>query len=503
MVKKFIRMNNNNNQLSLGNFIKIVKNNSLNKQLSNQSDIFCIIFDIDDVNESTVNNYCIGARSISNEYKKIYIKIKNEYKNNKKQIQKIIGNISNIINGILNEDTKIEDINKNTNLKKVCVTLYNISKNDKAVTKEFSDKIKEYIDKCDLYNCIREALIYIVLEHKQPIYISDKINEKIETFLYNTNISFESLEEFINMHFEDGINYDYTVRKLAKKNNPYALFEMGMSEYSGKMTGTPRYNKAFEYFATSAKYNHPRAKYIAGRMLLEGKVGNQTKEEIEQGLTYLKQAEKLNNIASLNVLGKYYMNNDIEKAKKYFKKAAEHNYVYAYNNLGKIYELEENYEKALEYYLKSADLEESWACNKVGEMYRLGIGTKIDLLKALEYYNKALNAQIEYIENYAKYNLAKYFYMNGNYKINIEKDEEKAIKLLKESSFKVIESSIELIYYYIKNNNLEQLNEYIKITEHHPKFNNEYKKLIENNVKKIKEKQFLNIETEQRFKNKF
>ena len=71
-------MNNNTNQLSLGNFIQIVKKNSINKHLANQSEIFCIIFDIDAVNDSTVNIYCIGARSISDEYKDIYLDLKAE-----------------------------------------------------------------------------------------------------------------------------------------------------------------------------------------------------------------------------------------------------------------------------------------------------------------------------------------------------------------------------------------------------------------------------------------
>ena len=56
MEKKFIKMNNNINQLSLGNLIKIIKKNSINKHLASQAEIFCIIFEVDDVNESTIKN---------------------------------------------------------------------------------------------------------------------------------------------------------------------------------------------------------------------------------------------------------------------------------------------------------------------------------------------------------------------------------------------------------------------------------------------------------------
>ena len=48
MEKKFIKMNNNVTQLSLGNLIKIIKKNSTNKHLASQAEIFCIIFDIDE-----------------------------------------------------------------------------------------------------------------------------------------------------------------------------------------------------------------------------------------------------------------------------------------------------------------------------------------------------------------------------------------------------------------------------------------------------------------------
>ena len=56
MEKKFIKMNNNINQLSLGNLIKIIKKNFINKHLASQAEIFCIIFEVDDVNESTIKN---------------------------------------------------------------------------------------------------------------------------------------------------------------------------------------------------------------------------------------------------------------------------------------------------------------------------------------------------------------------------------------------------------------------------------------------------------------
>lgn len=72
MKKNYIKMNNLK-ILSLGNVIKVIKESSYNQNVS-QTEIFCAIFGINDINSTTVNNYCIGIRAIGLEYKK-YLKI--------------------------------------------------------------------------------------------------------------------------------------------------------------------------------------------------------------------------------------------------------------------------------------------------------------------------------------------------------------------------------------------------------------------------------------------
>ena len=54
--------------------------------------------------------------------------------------------------------------------------------------------------------------------------------------------------------------------------------------------------------------------------------------------------------------------------------------------------------------------------------------------KAFFYYNKSNEDAMFEISAWAKYNLAVYFYKNGNPEASIEKDLEKAISLLKEAS---------------------------------------------------------------------
>ncbi|MCI9084590.1 MAG: sel1 repeat family protein, partial [Bacilli bacterium] len=146
------------------------------------------------------------------------------------------------------------------------------------------------------------------------------------------------------------------------------------------------------------------------------------------------------------------------KAIEYFKKAAEFEYAYAYNNLGKIYENKKQNDKALEYYLISASLEESWACNKVGTIYL----NEQNYKKAFYYFNLALNVPAAYLEHWALYNLAKHFYLNGCYQINLEKNEEKAINLFVTAKEKIPNALEELIYINIEKFKVNPKEEYIK-----------------------------------------
>ena len=328
------------------------------------------------------------------------------------------------------------------------------------------------------------------------------VKETIANILNNTNISINDLEKFLKLQFNDGTNYSYSIKKLAKENNPYACFELGMMEYNGEIAGYPRYNKSYEYLQKAANYNHPRANYLIAKMLLNGYIGDNTKKDLNLAWKHLKDAEKLGSIAALNTIGLIHLkDNNINSAIQYFTKASNYNYVYAYNNLGKIYENKKEYEKAFNYYLKSANLEESWACNKIGEYYRLGIGTNIDLKASFYYYNLSLNVPIKLINNWGKYNLAKYFYLNGNYEANIEKDENMAIKLLKEASDNnIFNATLELIYYYTdkyistKNSDyLNYLNTFITKISTYKEYNSIYKKDIENKINDIKNKEIINI----------
>ena len=475
METKYVKMNNNQRELSLGNFCRIVKELSLNKTFAGQPEVFYAIFGVEDVSDSTINNYCIGYRTIGTDFKKIYLKRKN-YPND--EFDETILELMSILKGQFYSALTHNEIEKMSkeNLKKLSLELYNIAKNDVTVSSEFTKNIGKLIKEEKIYDSICEFLIYIVLEKKQPVYIDKSQRELFENILNNTNISMDELEKFINIQLKDGINYTYSLKKLAKEKNPYAAFELGELEYTGSMTGTPRYLKAYDYFKVAAEKNHPRANWLIAKMLLEGQIGKKTEEDLNKAFTYLKIAEELGSIAAINTIGLCYLNGtipsiskNIDKAIKYFEKASKNDYVYAHNNLGRIYEEKENYEKAFEHYSFAASLEESWSSNKLGQWYRKGIYVKKDTKKAYEYYNKAIEVPKNILNHWAYFNLAKYYYLEGDYEANIEKDIDKAIKYFEKALDGGIDEAYkELIYIYLdrykekeEDKDLEKANYYL------------------------------------------
>ena len=166
-MKTYIKMNESNDYLSFGNLCKIIKEISLNKTYSSQSEIFSIIFDDDTLSDSTINNYCIGYRNIGSTYKKKYYKYKKEYQNNKNIFLEVITNLISILEGDIKETITYENINNNNLLKKLCTNLYNIAKNDKNVSDKFTVMINNYINENKIYECIIELLFYIILCQKR------------------------------------------------------------------------------------------------------------------------------------------------------------------------------------------------------------------------------------------------------------------------------------------------------------------------------------------------
>ena len=501
MKKKYIKLNDNYSHLSLGNIIATIKNNSKNKTSAIQGDLFCAIFDIEYINESTVNNYCTGSRSINDEYKQKMINLKKKYAKDELVFMNIICNILSIINGTIYNVYDINYINQDEALKNICLKLINISKNDYFVPKEKTIYFNNLYQQHDYYHLFIELLLFSILDKVQPLYETDFNNYIIESLLNNTNISIIDLQDFLQLELSGGINFSHSLLKLAEDGNPYANYELAIKEYRGEFSGTPRYDMAYQYFLKSASNHHPSAYWMLGNMIMNNLIGSSNEFDAKMAFNYFAKAMELGNIAAINSIGKCYklgygVKKDIETAKKYFFKAAEKNYSYALNNLAKLYEEEGNLKKAYECYLKSANLKESYANNKMGEFERLKGNAKV----AFNFYKEAINTSINEIYPWAYYNLAKYYYLNGNTESNIFKDENKAIEYFKNSTT-LIESLIELflIYYQkyqdtLDNNYLNKMYQYKDQIEHHPNFDKAYLALIENKIKMLKKPLTINLD---------
>ncbi len=462
--KNYVKLNNNNRHLSLGNLFRILKEEANNKNFTIQSEIFCILFNIDSISDTTVNNYCTGVRAINSKYKSIYVLWKNQYKKDETIFKDIILNIIATIDSQTifknREDFKksLDSINSNAKFNKVCLRLYNISKNDLEVTKEFSSQLKRLLDAKNLYKFFIEILFFVILDKKQPVYIEDKFMDTLDDFLYSSEVSSDDAIDFVTVQLKGGLWSIRGIHELAKRGNPYACFEMGSLELYGQVAGFPRYQESYDFYQTAASKNHPNAIWALGHLYYNGFVGSKSREDMKKAFRYFNRARKLNCISAINSLGTVFkegkvpfIHKDFKKAKKMFEFAASKNYVYAINNLGIMYEEEGNYKKAFELYKSSASQGESWAANRIGQMYRLGKGTSKNLKKAFEYYTLATQATIYSVCFWSKYNLAHYYYENGVANLGIKKDIDKSITLLEECiNHNVYRAYEDLIYIYFE-----------------------------------------------------
>ena len=443
--KNYVKLNNNNRHLSLGNLFRILKEEANNKNFTIQSEIFCILFNIDNISDTTVNNYCTGVRAINSKYKSIYVQWRNKYEKDETIFHDIVLNIIATIDSQVifktrdNYAKSIIEINNNQKFNKVCLRLYNISKNDLEVSKDFSSQLKRLLDSKNLYKFFIEILFFVILDKKQPVFIEDKFMDTLDDFLYSSEVSSDDAIDFVTVQLKGGLWSIRGVHELAKHENPYACFEMGSLELYGQVAGYPRYQEAYNFFKIAASKNHPNAIWALGHLYYNGFIGTKSREDMKKAFRYFNRARHLNCISAINSIGTIYkygnvpfIRKDLKKAKKLFEFASSKNYVYAINNLGIMYEDEGNYKKAFDTFKLSASQGESWALNKLGQMYREGIGTRKNIKKAFESYNKATEATIYSICFWSKYNLAHYFYENGVPEINVTKDIDYSITLLEE-----------------------------------------------------------------------
>ena len=451
--RKFIRLNINDNYLSLGNVFRIIKEEANNTNMFLQSDLFAIIFNTYNIADSTVNNYCTGFRAINPKYRSYFKEIENIFEQDKTVFVSTVGKILELIEGkeIKADNITIDQINENFKLKHICNRLYNISKNDSDVSIRLSNELYKNLEENNLYDFMTQVLFYVILDKKQPIYINEQLNDIVEKSIYDTNISFNDIQEFIDIQLNSGILSIRGIKELAKKNNPFACFEIASMEFYGIITGKKRYEEAYKYYKIAAENNHPVANWAIGYLYYEGYIGNKSKRDLYLAFKYFNKARKLKCSNAFNSFGLIILNGNMphikknkDKAIEMFEKAKFLGNIYAYNNLGKICEDEKDYKKAFDYYLVSADSGESWAANKIGDFYRKGVVGKKDLKKAFEYYTVSSESPKFILCHWSKYNLAKYFYECGNLEIGVKQDINMAVELLEDVSDELNEAREEL-----------------------------------------------------------
>ncbi len=421
MKKNYVKMNNED-ILSLGNVISVIKKIANNNNAS-QREIFSSIFNVNNVNNTTINNYCIGYRAIPLEYKKYYSDLYKKYNKDKNVYLDIVLSIMNILDNKIysNDKDSISKINNNVKLKSVISKLIDIAKKDKSIKNEFINTLKN----SDNYNAFIHLLNYSIIDNIQPVYSQ----------IMNVKINKSELNEYLKIKLYYGQSYISSLILLAKKDNMYACAELGSLEFDGLVSGKKDYEKSYEYYLKAAEKNHPKACWMVANLMLTGRV----KMDMDIMWKYLNKSIKLNSAAGYNTLGLCYLKGinpdkviDIEKAKECFEISSDYGYVYAFNNLGSIYEKNGDNETAYKYFKISADMNESWALNKMGEYYRKQ--SKDDI--AFMYYNKAIECPIGERNNYAYYNLAKYYYENGNICVNIKRDSKKTKEYYLKSGIK-------------------------------------------------------------------
>lgn len=500
--RKYIKLNTNDDYLSIGNLFRIVKEESNSKNTFLQSELFCSIFNLKDIADSTVNNYLTGFRSINSIYKEKFMNLMKEFEKNTSAFIPIVFEIlSRLENKLYKWDShslssSLLIINSNIKLNTVCNRLFNLAKNDKDVSSILIDKLKKSINSGDLYLFIINILSFVVLERTQPVYQDDEISKYTENSLINTNISTNEVRDFLNIALQESMWSSITLTgELAKKGNPFACLQMAFFEFYGLISGYPRYIKSYNYYKIAAEQNHPAALWAIGFMYYNGYIGNKTDNDYTLAYSYFKKAKEHGLAAAINSIGLCYLSGKIPEidknvkiAKEMFVLASEKGSVFALNNLGVLSEDENDFKNAFLFFKKSADLGESWAANKVGEYYRKGLYVKKDMKLAFYYYLKSDEKSTYFMCPWSKYNLAYYFYKNGNADANVEANLTHAINLLTVASNSIVEASEELIYIYYKKyldsnkkdlSALEKVKIFISKVESSPKFTAEIKSKIE------------------------
>ena len=230
----------------------------------------------------------------------------------------------------------------------------------------------------------------------------------------------------------EGVQKDY--------NKAFELFkkasDLGVTTAHGWLAdcyyygyGTKKdYQKALQLYlkAKSNGYNEAQIGWIY-------RDGLGTSVDINKAIEHFQKGVDFGNARSMNNLGALYYNGegvqkDYNKAFELFKKASDLGEIAAHGWLADCYyygnDTKKDYQKALQLYLKAKSNGHNEA--QIGRIYRDGLGTSVDINKAIEHYQKS----IDFGNTDSMISLGILYYEGKG----IQQDYQKAFELFKKSS---------------------------------------------------------------------
>ena len=278
----------------------------------------------------------------------------------------------------------------NTSYKEACEIIYN----KESVKKDLEKAEQLLITEADSGNVL-------AIHDLGKLYSTEKLGSK------NEEKSFEYYREALNGFTEIEPNADFVFPYESDYQKPvdmrsYVWYRIGKMHCYG-LGIQQDYEKAFDWFLKSAKEGNKFAQYSLGNLYY---YGNGTDKDLSQAFHwYMKSAEQGQPYAAYAAAQMYnkgeYVFKDENQAHEYYKQA-----------LSGFLELE------------SKDQADDNLYYKLGSMFKKGLGTDIDMDKAIDYFKRSA----EMNNTNAKRTLA-LEYLSGEY---LELDIEKGLEMLTE-----------------------------------------------------------------------
>lgn len=221
--------------------------------------------------------------------------------------------------------------------------------------------------------------------------------------LYSTDKLGEKDLEKLQRNYTEALKGFLEIEPTASNLKSYVQYRIGKMYCYG--LGTEKnYTKAFDWFLKSAKENNKFAQFSLANLYY---YGNGVEKDLSQAFLWYQKSATHGQpyasyaVAQMNSKGKYVSKDD-NTAQQYYKQALS-----GFLNLERKEQADENL-----FY-------------KIGMMYKNGLGTDIDISKAIEYFQRSAD------NKWSSYQLGNLYLFGAD---GLEKDKEKAIRWLTKSA---------------------------------------------------------------------